>query len=213
MSKINEVLQQGGVIAYVTDTVWGVGCLPDNEEAVKKIYEIKHRDGKKPLILMSDEVYNLFDYLRQPIEKEAQKLIKKHFPGALTLVLEKSEKTPDYITSGMQTVGIRIPDNETFAEICRNIDGRVLATTSANLSGEAPACKASPLASAPSLCSATSLVAHAAQLNNSIHINIKLIHFFIFLPSFFNLSLLCLPNTFKAQSLRLINPRLPLLRV
>ena len=139
MSKINEVLQQGGVIAYVTDTVWGVGCLPDNEEAVKKIYEIKHRDGKKPLILMSDEVYNLFDYVRQPIEKEAQKLIKKHFPGALTLVLEKSEKTPDYITSGMQTVGIRIPDNETFAEICRNIDGRVLATTSANLSGEAPA--------------------------------------------------------------------------
>ena len=124
MSKINEVLQQGGVIAYVTDTVWGVGCLPDNEEAVKKIYEIKHRDGKKPLILMSDEVYNLFDYVRQPIEKEAQKLIKKHFPGALTLVLEKSEKTPDYITSGMQTVGIRIPDNETFAEICRNIDGR-----------------------------------------------------------------------------------------
>ena len=91
MSKINEVLQQGGVIAYVTDTVWGVGCLPDNEEAVKKIYEIKHRDGKKPLILMSDEVYNLFDYVRQPIEKEAQKLIKKHFPGALTLVLEKSE--------------------------------------------------------------------------------------------------------------------------
>lgn len=139
MSKINEVLQQGGVIAYVTDTVWGVGCLPDNEEAVKKIYEIKHRDGKKPLILMSDEVYNLFDYVRQPIEKEAQKLIKKHFPGALTLVLEKSEKTPAYITSGMQTVGIRIPDNETFAEICRNIDGRVLATTSANLSGEAPA--------------------------------------------------------------------------
>ena len=136
MSKINEVLQQGGVIAYVTDTVWGVGCLPDNEEAVKKIYEIKHRDGKKPLILMSDEVYNLFDYVRQPIEKEAQKLIKKHFPGALTLVLEKSEKTPDYITSGMQTVGIRIPDNETFAEICRNIDGRVLATTSANLSGK-----------------------------------------------------------------------------
>jgi len=97
MSKINEVLQQGGVIAYVTDTVWGVGCLPDNEEAVKKIYEIKHRDGKKPLILMSDEVYNLFDYVRQPIEKEAQKLIKKHFPGALTLVLEKSEKTPDKI--------------------------------------------------------------------------------------------------------------------
>lgn len=139
LEKINNILINGGVIAYVTDTVWGLGCLPNNEKAVKKIYEIKHRDGKKPLILMSDEFYNLLDYLKQPIEKEAQKLIKKHFPGALTLVLEKSEKTPDYITSGLTTVGVRIPDNKVFAEICRNIDGRVLATTSANLSGEPPA--------------------------------------------------------------------------
>lgn len=137
--KINDVLKNDGVIAYVTDTVWGLGCLPNSEKAVKRIYEIKHRDGNKPLILMSDEFYNLFDYLKQPIEKEAQKLIKKYFPGALTLVLEKSEKTPDYITSGLSTVGVRIPNNNTFAEICRNIDGRVLATTSANLSGEPPA--------------------------------------------------------------------------
>lgn len=135
-NNINEILKNGGVIAYVTDTVWGLGCLPNNEEAVKKIYEIKHRDGKKPLILMSNEFYNLFDYLKQPIPKEAQKLIKKYFPGALTLVLEKSENTPDYITSGMNTVGVRIPDNEVFQEICKNIEGHTLATTSANLSGE-----------------------------------------------------------------------------
>ena len=138
MQEVNKILNNGGVIAFVTDTVWGLGCLPDNKKAVQRIYEIKHRDGKKPLILMSDEFYNLFDYIKQPIEKEAQKLIKKYFPGALTLVLEKSEKTPDYITSSMPTVGVRIPDNQTFAEICRNIDGRVLATTSANLSGEPP---------------------------------------------------------------------------
>ena len=131
-----DTMRKGGVILYPTDTVWGIGCLPDNEEAVKKIYEIKHRDGKKPLILMSNEFYNLLEYVKQPIEKEAQKLIKQHFPGALTLVLEKSEKTPDYITSGMPTVGVRIPDNATFANICKNIYGHVLATTSANLSGE-----------------------------------------------------------------------------
>lgn len=135
-NNINEVLKSGGVIAYVTDTVWGLGCLPNNEKAVKKIYDIKHRDGKKPLILMSNEFYNLFDYLKQPIPKEAQKLIKKFFPGALTLVLEKSEKTPDYITSNMNTVGVRIPDNKVFQKICENIDGHILATTSANLSGE-----------------------------------------------------------------------------
>ena len=136
MENIREILNDDGVIAFVTDTVWGLGCLPTSEKAVKRIYEIKHRDGKKPLILMSDEFYNLFDYVKQPIEKEAQRLIKKFFPGALTLVLEKSDKTPDYLTSSMPTVGVRIPNNETFADICRNIEGRVLATTSANLSGE-----------------------------------------------------------------------------
>lgn len=136
MHDINDILNNDGVIAFVTDTVWGLGCLPGSEKAVKKIYDIKKREAKKPLILMSDEIYNLFDYIKQPVEKEAQRLIKKYFPGALTLVVEKSEKTPYYITSGMQTVGIRIPSNETFAKICRSIDGRVLATTSANLSGE-----------------------------------------------------------------------------
>jgi len=137
--KINEILKNDGVIAFVTDTVWGLGCLPTSEKAVKKIYEIKHREAKKPLILMSYDIYPMLDYLKQPIEKRAQWLIKKHFPGALTMVLEKSENTPDYLTSSMPTVGIRVPDNETFANICKNIEGGVLATTSANISGEPPA--------------------------------------------------------------------------
>ena len=60
--EIIKILENGGVIAYVTDTVWGLGCLPDNEKAVKKIYEIKKREAQKPLILMSNEVYNLLEY-------------------------------------------------------------------------------------------------------------------------------------------------------
>ncbi|MBD5402477.1 threonylcarbamoyl-AMP synthase [bacterium] len=131
--EIIDVLQNDGVIAYVTDTVWGLGCLPESEKAVKKIYEIKKREAQKPLILMSNEVYNLFDYVK-PIPKTGQILIKKYFPGALTIVTEKSDKTPDYITSGMQTVGIRIPDNKVFQSICEIIPKHVLATTSANLS-------------------------------------------------------------------------------
>lgn len=138
-SNLNQILNNDGVIAFVTDTVWGIGCLPNSRKAVQRIYDIKHREAKKPLILMSDDIYPLFDYVEQPIQKQAQRLIKNHFPGALTLVVEKSKNTPDYITSGMNTVGIRVPDNETFANICKSIDGRVLATTSANLSGENPA--------------------------------------------------------------------------
>lgn len=133
--EIVKVLENGGVIAYVTDTVWGLGCLPDNESAVKKIYEIKRREAKKPLILMSNEIYNLLDYVK-PIPKIGQQLIKKYFPGALTIVTDKSDKTPDYITSSMPTVGIRIPDNEVFRQICEIIPGHVLATTSANLSNQ-----------------------------------------------------------------------------
>ena len=131
--EIKKVLENGGVIAYVTDTVWGLGCLPTCEKAVKKIYDIKKREAQKPLILMSNETYNLLDYV-QPIPKIGCQLIKKYFPGALTLVVKKSDKTPDYMTSNMDTVGIRVPDNQVFKEICEIAPGNVLATTSANLS-------------------------------------------------------------------------------
>lgn len=134
-NKIRYVLEHDGVISFVTDTVWGLGCLPESEKAVKKIYEIKGREKEKPLILMSDDTYPLFDYIKD-VPKSAQKLMKQYFPGALTVVVPKSDKTPDYMTSNLNTVGIRVPDNEVFAEICRCIDSRVLATTSANLSHE-----------------------------------------------------------------------------
>lgn len=131
--ELINILTSGGVIAFVTDTVWGLGCLPDNEKAVKKIYEIKKREAQKPLILMSNEIYHLLEYVK-PIPKVGQILIKKYFPGALTIVTDKSEKTPYYVTSGLETVGIRIPNNVVFGEICSIIPGHVLATTSANLS-------------------------------------------------------------------------------
>lgn len=136
--QINEILNNNGVITFVTDTVWGLGCLPSSEIAVKKIYEIKKREAQKPLILMSNEIENLLPYVK-PNEK-AKELITKNFPGALTLVLEKTEKTPDYITSSFNTVGIRVPDNAIFKEICEGVTGHVLATTSANLSHQ-PASK------------------------------------------------------------------------
>jgi len=136
--QILKCLENGGVIVYVTDTVWGLGCLPENEKAVKKIYEIKKREAQKPLILMSNDIYNLLDYVK-PIPKIGQILIKKYLPGALTIVTDKSEKTPDYITSGMKTVGIRVPDSEVFRQICEIIPNHVLATTSANLSHQPPA--------------------------------------------------------------------------
>lgn len=135
VKDLNEKLKKGAVISFVTDTVWGVGCLPDSEKGVENIYELKNRDRSKPLILMSNEVNNLLPYVKNVGEK-AQKLMDKHFPGALTLIFEKSELTPDYVTSFKDTVGIRVPDNLVFKRLCEVIDGHVLATTSANLSSQ-----------------------------------------------------------------------------
>lgn len=133
IKELNSTLKNGGVIAFVTDTVWGIGCLPNNETAVNKIYEIKGRDRSKPLILMSNQTDNLLPYIEE-LPSIGKKLINNYFPGALTIVTKKSLKTPDYITANKDTVGIRIPDNEFFKELCSVIEGNVLATTSANLS-------------------------------------------------------------------------------
>ncbi len=133
--KLNETLKNGGVIAFVTDTVWGVGCLPENAAGVEKIYSLKGRDRSKPLILMSNSEENLFPYVKN-IPDRAKKLMDRHFPGALTLIFEKSDKTPATVTSGKNTVGIRVPNNDVFKKLCEIIDGHVLATTSANLSNQ-----------------------------------------------------------------------------
>ena len=133
MEKINKILNNNGVISFVTDTVWGIGCLPTSMEAVDKIYEIKGRERSKPLILMSNSLDNLLPYVEN-MSISQQEIAKKYFPGAITLVMNKTEKTPMYLTAGMTTVGIRVPNNSVFAKICEEIDGHVLATTSANLS-------------------------------------------------------------------------------
>src|SRR5574344_2261952 len=93
--KIKTTLDNGGVITYVTDTVWGLGALPSNEAGVKKIYEIKKREAQKPLILMSNSIENLMPYVK-PLPNKAKELINRYFPGALTVISEKTELVPDY---------------------------------------------------------------------------------------------------------------------
>lgn len=135
VEKLNTTLKNGGVVSFVTDTVWGVGCLPNSEKGVEKIYELKNRDRSKPLILMSDKVEHLLPYVKN-VSPKAKDLMKKHFPGALTLIFEKTDLTPSYMTSFKNTVGIRVPNNEIFKKLCEVVEGHVLATTSANLSNQ-----------------------------------------------------------------------------
>ena len=131
-----QKLKNGAVIAFPTDTVWGIGCLPENKIACQKIYSIKQRDGKKPLILLGENIDDFSPYIQDfpPIAKD---LAKKYWAGALTIIVKKSPLVADYVSSGLDTVGLRIPNHPVLLELLKNTGP--LATTSANLSGEAAA--------------------------------------------------------------------------
>ncbi len=131
------ILKPGEVLAFKTDTVWGFGAHPNDKRAIEKIYEIKKRDLKKPLILMSYDFENLKKYIKK-IPPYAFLLIEKHLPGGLTLIFEKSDFCPGEITSNCKTVGIRIPNSPDFFALAKKIEGGVLATTSCNVSAEPP---------------------------------------------------------------------------
>ena len=130
-------MKKGEVFAFKTDTVWGFGAHPLDEEAILNIYKIKKRDFSKPLILMSNSLEPLKKYVKF-IPEYAKDLIEKFLPGGLTLIFEKSDLCSSSITSGKNTVGIRIPDSKDFSSLVEKIDGKVLATTSCNLSNEEP---------------------------------------------------------------------------
>ena len=133
--NLNKALKNGAVIGFETDTVWGIGALPDCKKGIDNIYEIKNRDRSKPLILMSDKLVNLLPYVEE-MPSKAKEIAQKYFPGAITIIIKKSDKTPDFVTNSMDTVGIRVPNHKGFQKLCKNIEGGVLATTSANISNQ-----------------------------------------------------------------------------
>lgn len=134
---LKKALDNNGVFTFPTDTVWGIGCLPTSKEACSKIYDIKKRDGDKPLILLGASLEDLAPYIKN-LPKLAKDLAGKHWPGALTIIIEKSSLVGDYMSSGFDTVGIRIPNHPVLLELLKEIGP--IASTSANLSTE-PAAK------------------------------------------------------------------------
>ena len=134
--KLNELLEKeikGKVIAFPTDTVYGVGCLIDDEESISKIYELKERDFDKPLAVL---VGTLDDAIKlvNGLNEEAVELIKKYWPGALTIICEKGECVPKFLNPKFSTIGIRMPNSEVALEILRKYGP--MAVTSVNKSGE-----------------------------------------------------------------------------
>ncbi|GAE87289.1 L-threonylcarbamoyladenylate synthase [Acetivibrio straminisolvens] len=135
-----EVLRGGGIVAFPTETVYGLGADALNENAVKKIFEAKGRPSDNPLIVHITGKESV-DGLAAVVSPQAQVLMDRFWPGPLTLVVEKSGKIPSAITAGLSTVGLRAPSHPIALALIREA-GIPIAAPSANLSG-----KPSPTAS------------------------------------------------------------------
>jgi L-threonylcarbamoyladenylate synthase len=135
--KISKMIGKGNLIIYPTDTVYGLGASISHKSSLDKIYSVKERDNNSPLIaLLSDKKYLekiaiINDLNRDKIEK----LIANFWPGGLTIILEKKEIIPSNMVSNGSSIGVRIPELEESIKIIESCGG-ILATTSANISGE-----------------------------------------------------------------------------
>ncbi|HUT18108.1 MAG TPA: L-threonylcarbamoyladenylate synthase [Anaerolineae bacterium] len=134
ISRAVEVLRGGGIVAFPTDTVYGIGAHGMLPQAVEKLYAAKERPRDKaiPLLLPSLEA---LPAVVATVPEAARALAARFWPGALTIVLRRSPNVPDAVTAGGETVAVRVPDHALTLALLRAL-AAPLAATSANLSGE-----------------------------------------------------------------------------
>ncbi|XP_076136614.1 threonylcarbamoyl-AMP synthase [Alosa pseudoharengus] len=130
-STVNA-LKDGEVVAVPTDTLYGLACLAQNSEAVKKVYNIKGRNGQKPLAICVGEIEEIYTYCKVVVKRE---LLENVLPGPVTLVLERSEELNPNLNPFTPLVGVRIPDHPFMRRLCQ-MCGEPLALTSANISSQ-----------------------------------------------------------------------------
>ncbi|MBQ8715219.1 MAG: threonylcarbamoyl-AMP synthase [Prevotella sp.] len=132
-----EVLRKGGVILYPTDTVWGIGCDATNEEAVKRVYEIKQRDDSKALICLVDSDARLQRYVRNVPEVAWQLIdsLKESDSRPTTLILDGAINLAPNLIAEDGSIGMRVTQEAFSKELCYRFQ-KALVSTSANISGE-----------------------------------------------------------------------------
>ncbi len=133
-----HVIQHGGVVAFPTDTVYGLGASLRFPEAIDRIFAIKGRDAAKPLPVLASSVDKVHLVAEIP-GPEVTALLRAFWPGGLTVALPALPDAPPQVIHPDGTVGVRVPDHSIALTLCDRAGG-ALATTSANRAGEAPAC-------------------------------------------------------------------------
>lgn len=134
--KATDVLKQGGIVIYPTDTAFGIGCRIDDEKAVEGLFNIRNRPSAQATPVLVDTVKMAKEYL-EPIPKDViDKLIEPYWPGALTIVLQcRIDKVPSLVRGGGTTLGVRIPNHPIPRKLIRSV-GKPILGPSANFHGK-----------------------------------------------------------------------------
>lgn len=135
VSEAIEIIKQGGIGIFPTDTAFGIGCRVDNAESVKRLFEIRRRPGTQATPVLFDKINRVKEYTL-PFDSKVESLMRKYWPGALTIVLDCiTEEVPALVRGEGKTLGVRIPDHKTILELISGADVPILGP-SANFHGE-----------------------------------------------------------------------------
>ena len=133
IKKTSQIIKEGGIVVFPTDTVYGIGCNPYNEKAVKKIYEIKSREKIKALPVLAYSI----DIVKKivVIDKFTENILQKNWPGPLTLILELKDQELKKSLNLQNKIAVRIPDSDCTLKLLEKCE--LVVGTSANISGNA----------------------------------------------------------------------------
>ncbi len=130
ISKVVDILKNGGIVVYPTDTYYGIGCDIMNKKAIERIYQIKQRDKSKPFSFICSDLKNISLYAK--VSNYAYKTMKRLLPGPYTFILEGSKFVPKIMLTKRRTAGIRVPDNPICLSLVQELGNPVI-TTSATM--------------------------------------------------------------------------------
>jgi tRNA threonylcarbamoyl adenosine modification protein (Sua5/YciO/YrdC/YwlC family) len=134
INKAAQVLGQGGLIAYPTDTYYGIGCDIMNKKAIERIYWLKQRDKRDPFSFVCADLKNISQYAK--VTNYAYKTMKRLLPGPYTFILEGSKMVPKIMLTKRKTAGIRVPDHNICLRLVEALGNPVISTTANKQDGE-----------------------------------------------------------------------------
>jgi L-threonylcarbamoyladenylate synthase len=128
-------LKKGKVIVYPTDTIYGLGCLASEKKAINKVYRIKKREKKKPLLVLISDFKMLSGYFL--VDKKQTAYLRKVWPGMISVILNKKKLLSNELSAGLSSVAVRLPKSRFLTKMIKEAGGPIV-STSLNLSGEKP---------------------------------------------------------------------------